>query len=306
MTMFFLAASEWSGLLLADGDMSIGGAILYAAIVLFGLTFVFAGVLGIAKEKLRVDEDPRIPAICDVLPAANCGGCGYAGCSDFAKAVVEGRAEPDWCPVGGAETAEKVAAVLGVEVVKTFPYRPVVHCAAKTSEKHGCVPYEGVESCVEAHAIGVTQGCTYGCLGFGDCVDACDFDAIHILEGAPLVDYEKCTGCGACVRACPRDIIEMIPFKQEEMLVVACSNHEPAKSVKEVCTVGCVGCTMCQRKLAEVFGVSDNLASLDYDSYTGDEDFGVVLQKCPAKVLIRFGKPNPKHTKELPSKESAA
>jgi electron transport complex protein RnfB len=276
-----------------------------AAVVLFGLTFVFAGLLGVAKEKLRVDEDPRIPQVQEILPAANCGGCGFAGCADFAKAVVEERAEPTGCPVGGAVCAEKIAALLGVEVVKTWPYRPIVKCAAKADEKLGRVRYEGVQSCVEADVIGVTQACTYGCLGFGDCVRACDYDAIHMVDGLPVVDYDKCTGCGACVRACPRNIIESIPFKQERMLAVACCNKEPGKSVKQVCKVGCIGCKACQRILSEIFHVEDNLAYVDYDAYTGDEDFETAQKKCPAGVMVYFGKPKPHYEQMLAEEEEA-
>ena len=281
--------------------------LILAAIVLFGLTLLFAGLLGFAKEKLRVDEDPRIGEVNEVLPAANCGGCGFAGCSDFAKAVVEGRAECDGCPVGGAKTAEKVAQVLGVEVVKTFPYRPVIHCAAKTEDKLGLAPYKGVQTCTEANIVGVTQACVYGCLSYGDCVKACDFDALHMIEGKPVVDYDKCTGCGACVKACPRNLIEQIPFKRDQMLVVACANKEPARSVKQVCRVGCVGCKACQRLFADVFNVEDNLAYLNYEAYTpetSDEDFQPVFQKCPAKVLVYFGQPKPEYAKQLAEEET--
>lgn len=283
--------------------------LILAAIVLFGLTLIFAGLLGVAKEKLKVIEDPRIAEITEALPAANCGGCGFAGCADFAKAVVEGRAEPDGCPVGGAKTAEAVARILGVEIVKTAPYRPVIHCIAKTADKLGVVPYDGVKTCTEANIVGVTQGCTYGCLGYGDCVQACNFDALHMIEGKPVVDYDKCTGCGACVKACPRNIIEMIPFKQERMLVVACANKESARSVKQVCKVGCVGCRSCQRVLPELFDVKDNLAYLNYDNYTGEtseEDFDPVLKKCPAKMLVYFGKPKPQYAEQLAKQEAAA
>ena len=272
--------------------------LLLAAIVLFGLTLVFATLLGVAKEKLKVIEDPKIAEITEVLPAANCGGCGFAGCADFAKAVVEGRAEPDGCPVGGAKTAEEVAAILGVEVVKTAPYRPVIHCIAKTEDKLGIVPYDGVQTCIEAAIVGVTQGCTYGCLGYGDCVEVCNFDALHMVEGKPTVDYDKCTGCGACVKACPRNIIEMIPFKQERMLIVACANKEPARNVKQVCKVGCIGCKACHRMLADLFDIKDNLAYLNYENYTdetSEEGFDPVLKKCPTKVLVYFGKPEPQN-----------
>lgn len=278
--------------------------VLIAGVVLFGLTLVFAMLLGIAKEKLRVEEDPRIPAVLDVLPAANCGGCGFAGCADFAKAVVEKRAPVDGCTVGGSKTAQAVARVLGVEVVQTFPYRPVVHCGAKTEDKLGRVPYDGVASCVEANVVGVTQACTYGCLGFGDCAKACPFDALHMIEEHPVVDYEKCTGCGACVRACPRNIIRMVPFKQDRMLVVACSNKEPARSVRQVCKVGCMGCKACQRNFAQLFEVRDNLSYLNYDNYTGEEDFEKAINKCPSGVMMFFGKPKPEYAEILAQDEA--
>jgi RnfABCDGE-type electron transport complex B subunit len=280
--------------------------IVWAAIVLFALTLLFAGLLGVAKDKLRVEEDPRIGEVTGVLPAANCGGCGFAGCSDFAKAVVEQRAAPTGCPVGGQTVAEKIAAILGVEVVKTYPYRPVLHCGAHAHEKRGRVPYAGVQRCSEAHLVGVTQACTYGCLEFGDCQAACNFGAIHMEEGLPRINYVKCTGCGSCVAACPRKVLEQIPFKQSKMLVVVCANKEPAKHVKEVCTVGCVGCRMCAKLFAELFDVKDNLAYLDYEKYTGEEDLTGLFKKCPAEVLVYFGEPKPQYAKELVAAEAVA
>jgi electron transport complex protein RnfB len=267
--------------------------ILMAAIVLFGLTLAFATLLGVAKEKLRVDEDPRIAEINDVLPAANCGGCGYAGCADFAKAVVEQRAPCSGCPVGGSETANRIAEILGVEVVETAPFKAIIKCGAKTSDKLGVTRYEGVASCVEANVVGTTQACVYGCLGYGDCAASCDFDALHMEEGKPVVTYENCTGCGACVKACPRDLIELIPFKQDRMLVVACNNREPTKAVKAVCKVGCIGCKLCQRFAPDAFEVKDDVAHIKYDSYTGEEteEIKKVLDKCPAEVLVYLGQP---------------
>ncbi len=282
------------------------GTVLVAGIVLFGLTFCFALLLGLAKEKLRVVEDPRIGQVSDVLPQANCGGCGFAGCADFAKAVVEKRVPCDGCPVGGSATAAKIAEVLGIELVETFPFRPVIHCGAKAHQKLGRVPYEGVETCAEAHIVGVTQACVYGCLGYGDCVKSCTFDAMRMVDGLPVVDYDKCTGCGACSKACPRNLIERIPFKQKEMLVVACSNKEPARNVKEVCTVGCMGCKMCQRLFADLFEVKDNLAYLNYDKYSGEEDMKQLFKKCPAEVLLFFGDPQPHLAKDTVAEDTAA
>ncbi|UCD29718.1 MAG: RnfABCDGE type electron transport complex subunit B, partial [Planctomycetota bacterium] len=272
--------------------------------VMLGLTAIFAGLLGIAKVKLHVDEDPRIGQIEDVLPAANCGGCGFAGCADFAKAVVNRRVRCDGCPVGGSKVAQKIADIMGIKVIQVLPYRPVIYCGAKRNDKLGVVPYEGVESCVEANVIGVSQACVYGCLGFGDCVEVCEYDALQMVDDLPVVDYEKCTGCGACSKACPRNIIEQIPFKQERMLVVACSNKEPAKCVKQVCTVGCIGCKACSRIFADLFKVEDNLAWIMYDDYTGEEDFSKAIEKCPAKVMVYFGKPQPEYEKMLADEES--
>ncbi len=280
--------------------------VVTAALVLFAITLVFATLLGVAKEKLRVEEDPRIGQVNEVLPAANCGGCGFAGCADFAKAVVEERAPCDGCTVGGPAVAAAVARVLGREVVQAFPYRPVIHCRAHTGDKLGVVAYDGVQSCVEANVVGVTQGCTYGCLGFGDCVRACNYDAIHMADGLPEIDYMKCTGCGACVRACPRKIIESIPFKQEQMLVVACCNKEPGKNVRQVCKVGCIGCKACQRVLVQLFEVRDNLAYINYDNYTGEEDLSAAADKCPAKSIVYFGKPRPEYAEMLREEEAVA
>jgi RnfABCDGE-type electron transport complex B subunit len=280
--------------------------LLIAGLFLLVFAAFFAGLLGYAKVKLHVEEDPKVEAVKGALPGANCGACGFAGCDDFARAVAEDRAPVSGCPIGGPTISGAIAKILGREMEKTWPYRVVVHCRAHTGDKHGMVPYEGVQTCSEANVVGVTQACIYGCLGFGDCMRACPYDAIRMEDGLATILYDKCTGCGACVDACPRDLIERIPFKQEQMLVVACNNKEPGKNVKQVCDVGCIGCKACQRVMEELFQVENNLAYVDYESYTGEEDFEAVMQKCPAKSLVFLGKPKPEYEQQLKKEEAMA
>jgi ferredoxin len=152
--------------------------------------------------------------------------------------------------------------------------------------------------------VGGVQGCTFGCLGFGDCVESCEYDAMTLVNGLPRINYEKCVGCGACVRACPRKIIEQIPFKVERMLVVGCANHDPGKAVRQVCRVGCIGCGVCARNQPELFKIDGNLAKVDYDQYTGEEDFAQLQDKCPMESLVFLGQPRAEHEQQLADVEA--
>jgi electron transport complex protein RnfB len=182
---------------------------------------------------------------------------------------------------------------MGVDATISYPWRPVVHCGATFDDRLGRTPYIGEQRCGPANLVTDVQGCTYGCLGFGDCTRACNFDAIHIENGLARVDYEKCVGCGACAKTCPRNIITMAPFKTDRMLVVECSNQDAGNDVKSVCKVGCLGCRACERT-SEMFAVVDNLSTIDYDNYTlANLEAGLTsAKKCPRNRLVFVGIPS--------------
>jgi ferredoxin len=196
------------------------------------------------------------------------------------------------CLPGGPACAEAVAAIMGVEVEQTWPYRAVVHCAARSEQRLGRSEYRGEPTCSAANLVTDVQGCVYGCLGLGDCVEVCDYDAIHVLEGLAQIDYSRCTGCGACIEVCPRGIISRIPFKAAQVMVVACSNQDFGPNVKKVCRVGCIGCKACTR-FSELLHMEGNLPIVDYESTAfGEADFTASLEKCPMESLVFVGSPS--------------
>jgi len=266
--------------------------VILAAATMLLLAVAMTIVLGWANRAFHVDLDPRVQKIEEVLPGANCGGCGYPGCTEYAKAVVAGEAPPDACSVGGVSCAKAIAEIMGIEHEPTWPRRPIVHCGATYAERLGRSEYRGERTCAAANILSGVQGCTYGCLGLGDCERACAFDAIHMVEGLARVDYDKCTGCGACARVCPRNIISMIPFKAETMPAILCSNKDFGKDVKAVCKVGCIGCGACQR-ISDLFQVTENVSHIAYDEYDPDQVEAVLAaaEKCPMKCIVFVGKP---------------
>ena len=264
---------------------------ILAALVLALLAIAVGYVLGWANRAFHVEVDPKVEAILEALPGANCGGCGFVGCAEYAEAVAKGDADVALCAPGGAGCAERLAQIMGVAVSESLPYRAVVHCAANTDQRLQRMPYHGEPTCQAANLVAGVQGCTYGCLGLDDCTRACKYDAIHVVEGLATVDYEKCIGCKACARACPRNIITMVPFKSDRMLVVACSNQDTGPDVKAVCELGCIGCQGCSRRADQV-EMDGSLPVIDYDQYSSESDFQVALGKCPRASLILVGKPS--------------
>ncbi|MCO6453985.1 MAG: RnfABCDGE type electron transport complex subunit B [Pirellulaceae bacterium] len=274
-------------------------SVLLAMTTMLLLAAVCTAALVAAQTRLAVHVDPRQQELESLLPQANCGGCGFASCAAYARAVHRGLAAVDRCSVGGPAVAERLAAVMGVELHENYPYRPVLHCTATRADRLRPGRYVGPPTCAAADVVGGVQGCTFGCLGLGDCVAACDYEAMEMVDGLPRIRYDNCIGCGACVRACPRHLFEQIPFKVERMLVVGCANRDPGKSVREVCRVGCIGCGLCARQRPEVISMENHLARIDYHRYTGGEDWAAVADKCPTKSLVLLGRPTPRHEQQL-------
>ncbi|MFH1144762.1 MAG: RnfABCDGE type electron transport complex subunit B [Candidatus Eisenbacteria bacterium] len=272
-------------------DSFLSGYVLSTPLLLLAIGLVFAVMLTMAHRRLRVEEDPKVEAVREALPGANCGGCGYPGCPQFAEAVVEGRAQPSEC-VAAAEAAVKaVAAILGVEAAFGVPRRAVIHCAAHGTERLRRAEYIGVATCTEMNIVAGVQGCTHGCLGQGDCARVCPFEAIVMREGLPVVNYRTCTGCGNCVDACPRGIITIEELIDDPLVVVACSSPDPAKQVRANCTVGCIGCGLCAKLDPATFEVVGNLSKIKYStgSYGTTDSHTQAVEKCPTSCLLLIG-----------------
>ncbi|GAB6088069.1 RnfABCDGE type electron transport complex subunit B [Alkaliphilus crotonatoxidans] len=257
--------------------------VLYPVLSLGGLGLLFGAGLAYASQKFAIEVDPKFMAIRDVLPGANCGGCGYPGCDSFAKAVAEGKAPTNGCPVGGASCAAAVAEIMGVEAKEEVKKVAKVICNGDTTKCKEKFEYEGIRDCVAATMIaGGSKSCQYGCLGYGTCVKACQFDAIEIVDGriAKIIP-EKCTACGKCIEACPKDVIDMVPYEQD--VVITCNNKETGKEVRQKCSVGCIACKICVKNCPhEAIDFENNLAFINYEKCT---NCFVCVEKCPTKAI---------------------
>ncbi len=230
-----------------------------------------AVILFFVAQKFKVFEDPRIDEVEEALPSANCGGCGYAGCRAFAEACVKADSLSDLnCPVGGNETMGSVASILGLEAIKKDPRVAYIRCNGTCDHSPKTSNFDGATTCaISSSVYSGESDCEYGCLGHGDCYDACDFDAIDLRAGmgVPLILDDKCVACGACVDACPKNLIELRKkFPKNRKIVVSCMNEAKGGVARKACKVACIGCSKCEKECKfDAITIVNNLAFIDSD-----------------------------------------
>lgn len=279
--------------------------ILHSAILLGSIGMVAAVILFVVSKKFYLYEDPLIGEVEDILPAANCGGCGSPGCKAFAEKLVNTDDISDlFCPVGGNEVMKQVSGLLGKEVAEQDPTVAVLLCHGACEVRPKTTIYQGPRSCaISSLVYGGETDCQYGCLGDGDCVAVCDFDAMYMNEetGLPVIITDKCTSCGACVKACPRDIIEMRPRNKRDLKIfVGCLNQDKAGVAKKACAVACIGCSKCEEICPkDAVIMTDNLAYIDPMACTLCRK---CVEVCPTHSIIETNFPPKKVKVPKPAK----
>lgn len=241
---------------------------------------VFGIILAIASKVFAVKVDERVSSINEILPGANCGGCGYAGCSAYAEAVIRGEAPIGACNAGGNAVAQKMAEIMGEVAENVVEMRAFVLCHGEGGTMKYI--YEGAPDCVSAARLGGgSRQCQYGCIGLGSCASVCDCDAIEIKGGVAHILPEKCIGCGKCVNICPKNLIKLLP--ESTVCYVGCNSADKGSAVRSYCKAGCIGCKMCE-KVCEVGAIKADgaLAVIDQSICIGCKR---CAEKCPRKII---------------------
>ena len=258
--------------------------LLLAAGVIGAIGIIIGVLLGVASEKFKVEVDEREILVRAELPGNNCGGCGFPGCDGLANAIAAGTAPVSGCPVGGPVVAEKIAAIMGVESGGAVKKVAFVKCKGTCDKTRVQYNYFGIDDCRKVSVVpgGGEKACVYGCMGYGSCVKACEFDAIHVVDGVAVVDKEKCKACGKCVEVCPKHLISLIPY--DARYTVACNSKDKGPVTMKGCSVGCIGCQLCKKNCPEgAVNVADFNAEIDYEKCSG---CGTCMEKCPRKSIV--------------------
>lgn len=263
---------------------------LMAIIVLAGLGIIFGIFLTYFHTRFHVEENPIIPRIYELMPKANCGACGFPGCSSFVEALIEGKTPIEKCALLDAENRGKICEILGIEVKEKERKVARVLCFGGVNAKRK-FSFDTIKSCSAVNSLFDTNlECNFGCIGYGDCVKVCPVNAIKIGEkGVPEIDEEICVGCGKCVDVCPKNIVKLLPY--EKKVYVSCSSRDKGAVVVKICKTGCIGCGKCVRVCpAGAIKIENNLAVIDYEKC---ESCGKCVEECPRKIIFQSSKKIP-------------
>lgn len=260
------------------------------AVAIVGAVGLLAGILlALISHFFGVEKSKTLAEISACLPGVNCGACGFKGCEDYANSLAEGNAKPNLCVPGGEKTASALGALLGIEVEAPKDVVAFVGCNGNCEATSNKAEYVGIQSCRSAALVyGGQTSCRFGCLGYGDCANACPSGAICMDDGIAHVDTSKCLGCGLCESVCPKKVIYMVP--QETACVVMCSSRDKGAEARKACKNACIGCKKCEKACASgAITVTDNLARIDYDKCTG---CGGCAETCPTGAIKNVFFPN--------------
>ncbi len=259
--------------------------LIILGIIIVAVIGIVAGIiLAIASIVMAVPKDEKAEALAEALPGANCGACGFSGCSGYANAMAKGEAEVGLCPPGGAECATKCGEILGV-VASSVKRVAVVNCMGSYDYTSDKMNYDGIESCAAANLLaGGIASCSFGCMGMGDCQRACPYDAVEVCNGVARINKDRCKACSLCVKACPKNIISIVEFKDQA--VVKCSNCEKGALAMKVCKVSCIGCMKCVKVCeSSAVSVTNFNATIDSEKCT---NCGKCVEACPRNIIIQI------------------